>query len=168
MTRPSQKMQLQWINLDKLIPYARNPRKNDNAVSKTAGSIKEFGWKQPIVVDKDYVIVAGHTRLMAAQQLGLGKAPVVIADDLSPEQVKAYRLADNRVGEEAEWGAAWELSPGDVAYVWHAGTKAGEMTGRACYAMEISPAYVDIAVRRWQEFTGRLPCLNGKETNLTT
>ena len=62
MTRPSQKMQVQWVNLDKLIPYARNPRKNDSAVSKTAGSIKEFGWKQPIVVDKDYVIVAGLLR----------------------------------------------------------------------------------------------------------
>ena len=89
--------------LDEIRPYERNPRRNDAAVQYVAESIRQFGWKQPIVIDKDGVIVAGHTRYKAAQSLGLEKAPCVIADDLTPEQVKAYRLADNKVGEIAEW-----------------------------------------------------------------
>lgn len=91
------------IATEKVIPYARNPRKNEEAVSKVAASIKEFGWRQPIVVDKDYVIIAGHTRLMAAQSLGLKEVPIHVAEDLSEAQVKAYRIADNRVADEAEW-----------------------------------------------------------------
>lgn len=86
-----------------LIPYENNPRKNDEAVEYVANSIREFGFKVPIVVDKDNVIVAGHTRLKAAQLLGLEEVPVVVADDLTPEQVKAFRLADNKTGELAEW-----------------------------------------------------------------
>ncbi len=86
-----------------ITPYARNPRDNAAAVSKVAGSIKEFGWQQPIVVDSEMVVIAGHTRLQAAQQLGLEKVPVVIASALTPAQVKAYRLADNRTGQEATW-----------------------------------------------------------------
>lgn len=89
--------------LDEIKPYERNPRRNDAAVQYVAESIRQFGWKQPIVIDKDGVIVAGHTRYKAAQSLGLEKAPCVIADDLTPEQVKAYRLADNKVGEIAGW-----------------------------------------------------------------
>lgn len=89
--------------LDEIRPYENNPRRNDAAVQYVAESIRQFGWKQPIVIDKDGVIVAGHTRYKAAQSLGLEKAPCVIADDLTPEQVKAYRLADNKVGEIAEW-----------------------------------------------------------------
>ena len=86
------------------IPYARNARViPDSAVGKVAASIKEFGFKQPIVVDGAGVIVAGHTRLLAAERLGLEKVPVLVADDLSPAQVKAYRLADNRTGQEATW-----------------------------------------------------------------
>ena len=91
------------LSIDDLIPYIRNPRKNDEAATKVAASIKEFGFKQPIVVDKDMIIVAGHTRLLAAQKLGLKKVPVIIADDLTESQIKAYRIADNRVAEEAEW-----------------------------------------------------------------
>lgn len=72
-------------------------------VEATANSIKEFGWKQPIVVDKDHVIIVGHTRLKAAQKLGLKKIPVIVASDLSPAQVKAYRLADNKTGELSNW-----------------------------------------------------------------
>lgn len=89
--------------IDRPIPYARNPRKNAGAVPKVAASIKEFGWKQPIVVDTDGVVIAGDTRLKAARSLGLVYVPVIVASDLSAEQVKAYRLADNRTGEEAEW-----------------------------------------------------------------
>lgn len=89
--------------LDEIRPYERNPRRNDAAVQYVAESIRQFGWKQPIVIDKDGVIVAGHTRYKAAQSLGFEKAPCVIADDLTPEQVKAYRLADNKVSEIAGW-----------------------------------------------------------------
>ena len=90
-------------SIDRIIPYARNPRINDGAVVKVAASIKEFGWKQPIVVDHEMVVVAGHTRLKAANKLGLKTVPTVIADDLTPEQIKAYRLADNRVAQESGW-----------------------------------------------------------------
>lgn len=86
-----------------LIPYARNPRKNDQAVASVAASIKEFGFKVPIVIDADNVIVCGHTRWKAAQKLGLKSVPCIIADDLSEEQVKAFRLLDNKIGEKAEW-----------------------------------------------------------------
>ena len=94
---------MKLVTTNTVIPYARNPRKNDAAVAKVAGSIKEFGFKQPIVVDKDMVIVAGHTRLLAALQLDLKKVPIIIADDLSEQQIKAYRIADNRVSQESEW-----------------------------------------------------------------
>ena len=89
--------------LDEIRPYERNPRRNDAAVQYVAESIRQFGWKQPIVIDKDGVIVAGHTRYKAAQSLGLETAPCVIADDLTPEQVKAYRLADNKVSDFSVW-----------------------------------------------------------------
>ena len=84
-------------------PYEKNPRKNDNAVDTVANSIKEFGFKVPIVIDKDNVIVCGHTRYKASKKLGLEIVPCVIADDLTEEQIKAYRLADNKVSELAEW-----------------------------------------------------------------
>lgn len=84
-------------------PYPNNPRKNDDAVTATANSIKEFGWQQPIIIDKDNIIIAGHTRYKAAKQLNMDKVPVVVAKNLSKEQVKAYRLADNKTGEIAVW-----------------------------------------------------------------
>jgi DNA modification methylase len=96
-------MKIEMWPLDKIIPYKRNPRKNEEAVDKVAASIKAYGWKQPIVVDKDSVIIVGDTRLRAAYRLALKEAPVLVARDLTPAQVKAYRLADNRVHEEAEW-----------------------------------------------------------------
>ena len=89
--------------INEIKPYEKNPRKNDEAVQYVANSIKEFGFKVPIVIDKNGVIVAGHTRYKAAQKLGLEKLPCVIADDLTEEQVKAFRIADNKVGELAEW-----------------------------------------------------------------
>lgn len=91
------------MNINELIPYENNPRINEAAVDAVANSIKEFGFKVPIIIDKNNVIVAGHTRLKAAQKLGLEEVPVIIADDLTDEQVKAFRLADNKVGELAEW-----------------------------------------------------------------
>lgn len=84
-------------------PYPGNPRRNDGAVKAVAESIREFGFKQPIVVDADGVIVVGHTRYKAAQALGMEAVPVVVAADLTPEQCAAYRLADNRTGELALW-----------------------------------------------------------------
>lgn len=86
-----------------LKPYKNNPRKNDKAVDAVAASIKAFGFKQPIVIDVNDEVIAGDTRLKAAKKNGLKEVPCVMADDLTPEQVKAYRLADNKVGELAEW-----------------------------------------------------------------
>ena len=83
--------------------YAGNPRGNNDAVAPVAESIKAFGFKQPIVVDKHNIIIAGHTRYQAAIKLGLETVPVVIADDLSEDEVKAYRLVDNKCGEYATW-----------------------------------------------------------------
>lgn len=96
-------MKIQMISPDKVIPYARNPRVNEHAIDKVAASLKEFGWKQPIVVDKDMVIIVGHVRHQAAKRLEMEHVPIMVADDLTPEQVKAYRIADNRVGEESQW-----------------------------------------------------------------
>lgn len=86
-----------------LKPYENNPRHNKAAVDKVAASLREFGFRQPIVVDKDYVIVVGHTRLLAAKKLKMSEVPVLVADDLSEEQIKAYRLADNKTAEFSEW-----------------------------------------------------------------
>ena len=96
-------MQIYDKRLDEIKPYENNPRHNDNAVDAVANSIREFGFKVPIVVDSDGVIVAGHTRYKAAQKLGLQTVPCLVADDLNEEQIKAFRLADNKVGEIATW-----------------------------------------------------------------
>jgi len=96
-------LKVEQSSTDSLIPYARNPRRNQAAIAKVAASIKEFGFRQPIVVDSDYVVVVGHTRLEAAKILGLDEVPVHVAKDMTPAQAKAYRLADNRTGEDATW-----------------------------------------------------------------
>ena len=96
-------MNIIYIKLNQLHPYKNNPRKNDAAVDYVAKSIKEFGFKVPIIIDKNYDIVAGHTRYKAAKKLGLKEVPAIVADDLTDEQIKAFRLADNKVSEFAEW-----------------------------------------------------------------
>jgi DNA modification methylase len=96
-------MQIELVPIARVIPYARNPRRNEGAIAKVAASIREFGFRQPIVVDPEMVIVVGHTRLEAARKLGLAEVPVHVAHGLSPAQLKAYRIADNRLHEEAEW-----------------------------------------------------------------
>lgn len=96
-------MQIVEKKVTELKAYEKNPRKNDNAVAPVAESIKEFGFKVPIIVDKDNVIVAGHTRLKAAKRLKLKTVPCIVADDLTPQQIKSFRLADNKVSEFAEW-----------------------------------------------------------------
>jgi len=96
-------MKIEMLQLDKIIPYERNPRNNSGAVDKVASSIREYGFRQPIVVDPELTIIAGHTRYLAAKKLGLEQVPVHVAEGLTKAQIKAYRLADNRVAQEATW-----------------------------------------------------------------
>lgn len=91
------------INVNELTPYENNPRNNNEAIQYVANSIKEFGFKVPLVIDKDNVVICGHTRLLAAKQLGMEEVPCTVADDLTDEQIKAFRLADNKVAEIATW-----------------------------------------------------------------
>jgi 3'-phosphoadenosine 5'-phosphosulfate sulfotransferase (PAPS reductase)/FAD synthetase len=109
----SENMKIELWPLDTLRPYERNPRKNDSAVEAVAKSISEFGFRQPLVVDDQGIIIVGHTRWKAAKQLGLEKVPVHVAENLTPEQVRAYRLADNATGEIATWDK--ELLPLELA-----------------------------------------------------
>ena len=96
-------MNIVMMKLSDLTPYDKNPRKNDDAVKYVKASIKEFGFKVPIVIDKDNVIIAGHTRYKASKELNINEVPCIIADDLTEEQIKAFRLADNKVSEAATW-----------------------------------------------------------------
>lgn len=106
-------MEIIYKSIDELTPYENNPRLNENAVQAVANSIKEFGFKNPIVIDRDGVIVAGHTRLKAAKRLELDKVPCIVADDLTDEQIKAFRLVDNKTAELAEWD--FELLESELA-----------------------------------------------------
>lgn len=96
-------MQIHDISISLLREYDNNPRNNDGAVDAVAESIREFGFKVPVVVDSDNVIVCGHTRVKGARKLGMETVPCIIADDLTPEQIKAFRLADNKTAELAGW-----------------------------------------------------------------
>ena len=93
------------VNMDisAIKPYDNNPRRNEKAVDAVANSIKQFGFKNPIIVDKDNVIISGHTRRLAALKLGLKEVPVIVGKDLTEAQIRAFRLADNRVAEIAKW-----------------------------------------------------------------
>ena len=91
------------LPLEQIIPYARNPRNNAQAIATVAASIQEFGWRQPIVVDEAMVVLAGHTRLEAARKLGFKSAPVHVAKGLTEAQARAFRIMDNRSSENAEW-----------------------------------------------------------------
>src|SRR5438445_276548 len=94
-------------------PYENNPRINDQAVDAVAASIREFGFQQPIVIDEAGVIVVGHTRYKAALKLGLKKVPVIVAKDLTPEKIKAYRIADNKTADLSDWN--YDLLPIELA-----------------------------------------------------
>jgi DNA modification methylase len=96
-------MNIQNVPIESITPYPGNPRINASAIATVATSLKAFGWRQPIVVDKDRVIIVGHTRWKAAHSLGMTEVPIHIADNLTPEQAKAYRIMDNKSGEAAEW-----------------------------------------------------------------
>ena len=89
--------------IERLIEYARNPRKNDHAVDKIAGAIKEFGFRIPVVAKSDGLVVDGHLRLKAAKKLGLTEVPVILADDMTDTQIKAFRISVNRMADFAEW-----------------------------------------------------------------
>lgn len=97
------KRKIEYRKIDELVPYVNNPRNNDSAVDKVAASIAEFGFNVPIVIDKNNIIVTGHTRYKAAQKLKIKEVPTIQVDDLTEAQVKAFRLADNKTGEFAEW-----------------------------------------------------------------
>ena len=99
-------MNIKELSISQLHEYDNNPRNNDSAVDAVAESIREFGFKVPIVIDGDNMIVCGHTRVKAAQKLGMETVPCIIADDLTPEQIKAFRLADNKTSELAGWDFA--------------------------------------------------------------
>ena len=99
----SKKLEIKYLGINTVKPYDKNARINDKAVDKVADSIEEFGFKNPIIIDRNNVIIAGHTRLLAAKELGYKEVPCIYADDLSPEQVKAFRIADNKLGELADW-----------------------------------------------------------------
>lgn len=96
-------LKIEYLPLEELKPYENNPRYNDGAVEYVAESIKQFGFKVPIVIDENNVIVCGHTRVKAAKELGIEKVPCIVADDLTEDQIKAFRLADNKVAEIATW-----------------------------------------------------------------
>ena len=109
-------MKIQERGIGTIKPYKRNPRKNDGAVDAVAASIREFGFCVPIVIDKDGIIVCGHTRHKAAKKLGMSTIPCVMADDLTEEQLRAYRLADNKTAELSEWDAGLlDLELGEIA-----------------------------------------------------
>ena len=108
-------MKIISVDVNSLIPYENNPRQNDDAVQYVAESIKQFGFKIPIIIDKENIIVAGHTRLKAAMQIGMKQVPCIIADDLNEEQIKAFRLADNKVAEISEWN--YELLQKELAEI---------------------------------------------------
>lgn len=96
-------MEVKNKNINEIIPYINNPRNNENAIDKVASSIKEFGFKVPIVIDNNNIVVTGHTRLLASKKLGLKEVPCIVADDLTDAQIKAFRIADNKISEYAEW-----------------------------------------------------------------
>lgn len=98
-----EKLEIKYIAIDNIKPYKNNPRLNEDAIPYVMNSIKEFGFKNPIILDKNNVIVAGHTRLESAKRLDMKEVPVIYADDLTEEQIKAFRLADNKVAEKSLW-----------------------------------------------------------------
>jgi len=139
-------MKVEIWPLEKLIPYARNPCQIPQiAIDKVARSIREFGFRQPIVVDAAGVIIVGHVRRLAAQTPELTEVPMHVATELTAAQVNAYRLADNRTNQEASWDTeALALEPSRV--------------------MELDPKYCDVIVERWQDFAGKAAHLENRRT----
>ena len=103
MSKIDVQLNIEMLAVDKIIPYDNNPRSNDAAVDEVIKSVSEYGFKQPIVIDKNNVVIVGHTRLLAAQKLGLTEVPVHVADNLNEKQAKAYRIADNKTNDFSVW-----------------------------------------------------------------
>ncbi len=112
-------MKIEQWNIDRVKPYENNPRLNDDAVDAVGTSIREFGFRQPLVVDPEGVIIVGHTRYKAAQKLGMAKVPVHVAKELTPEQIRAYRIADNKTADLADWN--YDLLPIELSQLDEAG-----------------------------------------------
>jgi len=163
-------MRLETWSIERIKPYEQNPRLNAEAVDAVARSLHEFGFRQPLVVDEQETIIVGHTRWKAALQLGIKKVPVHVARDLSPAQIKAYRIADNQTGNIATWD--YELLPLELAVrAVQFSSRSGEhvldlfggsgstliaaqQMGRKAFLMELDPLYCDVIVQRWEQFTG--------------
>jgi DNA modification methylase len=176
-------MQIELRDINTVQPYDRNPRINDNAIDAVAGSLREFGFRQPIVVDTDGIIIVGHARHKAAIKLGLQKIPVHVATDLSPEQIKAYRIADNKTNELSEWDM--EILPIEIAELYDAGFEVkllafgdkeltqllnvGMGIGEGITEADIVPEPPDEAVTRrgdiWILGTHRLMCGDSADRN---
>ncbi len=115
----SKEYHIELRSIDSIRPYDKNPRQNDDAVDAVAASLQAFGFRSPIVVDSDGVIICGHTRLKAAQKLGLAKVPVHVAKDLTSEQVRAYRIADNKTSDLSDWD--YDILPIELSELQDAG-----------------------------------------------
>ena len=126
--------EVQQIKLSDIKPYPKNPRKNDESVDAVANSIRDFGFRAPIIVDKDGVIIAGHTRYKAAKKLKLDTVPVIYASDLTPEQVQAYRIADNSAGSNSTWD--YDLLQEIMAEI-------GTSYDMSTYGLDIAEAYIE-------------------------
>ena len=146
-------MEIIKMSVSDLIPYDNNPRNNSMAVEKVAKSIQEFGFKNPIIVDKDNVIIAGHTRLLAAKELGLDSVPVIVAEDLDDAKVKAFRLADNKVSEFSGWDF---------------GKLDEELAGLACFDIDMSSfGFDDIASGDLEDFFSDAPATKKSPKKIT-
>ena len=131
-----EKQQIQWMGTDAVRPYENNPRVNDDAVDAVANSIREFGFQSPIIVDRDMVIIAGHTRIKAARKLGMDTVPVIVAKAVLNSSNKGDTVLDLFGGSGTTMMAC-------------------EQTGRKCRMMELDPGYCDVIVQRWEAMTGR-------------
>lgn len=151
-----EKLEIEYIKVDDLIPYDKNPRKNDKAVPMVVKSIEQFGFKVPIVVDENNVIVCGHTRHKAAKKIGMTDVPCIRATDLTPEQIRAFRIADNKVAEMAEWDQDFLLEEIDALPEFdfsEFGFEEEEMKE----TKELDETYTQKVVRPQYEITGDKP-----------
>lgn len=166
-------MQVIDKKVSELIPYKNNPRHNDDAVKYVANSIKEFGFKVPIIIDKDNVVVAGHTRLKASKKLGIKTVPCIVADDLTEEQIKAFRLADNKTAELAEWDlSALDVEIGDIfdidmeSFGFEVDTAMSEEVEEDDYDEAIPPEPVTKRGDLWKLGNHRLICGDSTDVNV--
>lgn len=151
-------MKISEIDINELKPYDKNAKKHpQKQVDLLAKSIERFGFTTPLLINENNEVIAGHGRLLALKQLNRTKANVVRLEGLSKSEVKALRLADNKIAEMGEWDmdlAIGELKELDNELLNLTGF-AAEKTGRICYGMELDPKYVDVIIKRWEDYTGQ-------------